>query len=177
MPQQFQDNAGRTYTVSMTLGKFRAIREVYPVDVFEQQSWTAICGSLTERLAILWYLVQDQAESFGLDLDGWERALMGPGIANQASEAFMDEMENFFRQFDQPEMAKMTSANRASRRKALDLVNSPGFDKMVGRLDQAFQALSGLTPEPLETETEKPDPPLPPETAEPGPLPPAASAG
>lgn len=142
----FHDNAKRQYQITMTLGKFRRIREVYPVDVFEHSCWQGITSSLTERLALTWYLVADQAESFGLDLDQWELALQGKGIANAVSEAFLDELENFYRNLDQAEMAKLTQVQRKTMAAGREAVNSPAFDPSMDKLIEATLGALDLPP-------------------------------
>jgi hypothetical protein len=131
MPHQFKDNQGRQYTVAMTLGKMRDIRGRYACDVFNSDDWQRVCASLAERLAVLWFIIADQAESYGLDLDAWETALQGEGIATEAGDSFLLELIDFFRRYDQKEMALLTETMMEQTRKAKAQINRPDFKQAI----------------------------------------------
>jgi hypothetical protein len=122
----------------MTLGRMRKIRERYACDVFNSDDWKKVCNSLAERLAMVWWLVQDQAESYGLDLDAWELSLQGDGIATGAGDAFLKELVDFFRRYDQKEMATLTEVVMTTTRKAKEAMARPDFKET---LDQHMSEL------------------------------------
>ena len=143
MSHCFADNKNRKYTVSMTLGRVRKIRESYGLDIFSNDDWQRITASLGERLAYLWFLVSDQAESFDLNLDAWELSLQGEGIASGASDAFFKELTDFYRRYDQQELAILTETQVETMNKARKVISGPDFQ---AKMNQQIEALlSGAT--------------------------------
>ena len=95
MPQTFTDNQGNEWTLELTLGRARAIRGKLNLDLFNESDWQTLMSSLLDRLTYVFYLVSDQASERGVSIDDFDRALVGPGIPDQASDAFLDELVFF----------------------------------------------------------------------------------
>lgn len=97
-----------------------------------------VLNSLTDRLAFVFLLVQDEAEKIGLDADGFEERLMGDDFAHEASKAFLEETESFFRKLGQKGLVSLAknsvTAMDAGRTRLSDLTDSGDFDSMIRKM-------------------------------------------
>jgi len=133
MPQTFTDNQGNEWTLELTLGRARAIRGKLNLDLFNESDWQTLMSSLLDRLTYVFYLVSDQASERGVSIDDFDRALIGPGIPDQASDAFLDELVFFYQGLGQTKLGKLTKAFRDGTMKERQKFEEIDFDKMLAQ--------------------------------------------
>lgn len=118
------------------------LRDKLGIDLLNPQHTMQVYNSLTDQLTFVFLLVEDEAKQEGIDVDGFERRLMGDGVATEASIAFLEELKVFFQKFDQAVMVKMAESALTMRKKATanlnDLVKSGRFDSAM---EQAMQEM------------------------------------
>lgn len=107
----FTDNQGQIWTLILTLGKTRKMRESLGLDILNPNHYLQILASLTDRLAFTFLLVEQQANDLRIDADDFEERLYGEGFADKASLAFLGETEVFFQKLGQSAMTRL--ANRS----------------------------------------------------------------
>ena len=84
---EFKDRKGRTYTLTLNLRKVRELQTKTPIDITSEADWQRLMSSRLDQLTYIWFLVDDQADAYGLDVDKWELAMYGEGIASGAVNA------------------------------------------------------------------------------------------
>lgn len=139
MPHKFTDANGREYTVSLTLGSAREVRSKFAIDVFNENDWTKLMSSLLDRLTYVWWLVKDQADAFGVGIDDFDRALCGGDHADQASDAFLDELIFFYVDLGQTKLHKLTKAYRNGTKLEREKFATQQFEDLLN------QTISGAT--------------------------------
>ena len=63
----FKDNMHQDWTVSLTLGKVRTLREKLGLDLLNPSHYLQVLSSLTDRMAFVFLLCEDQAKEFEVD--------------------------------------------------------------------------------------------------------------
>lgn len=139
MPHKFTDANGREYTVSLTLGSVREVRNKFAIDVFNDNDWTKLMSSLLDRLTYVWWLVKDQADAFGVGIEDFDRALCGGDHADQASDAFLDELIFFYADLQQAKLNKLTKAYRNGTKLEREKFATQQFEDLLN------QTISGAT--------------------------------
>ena len=109
---RFKDRKAREYTLSLNLRTVREMQKKLPIDITSEADWQNLMASRADQLTYIWYLVEDQADAYGLDVDKWEQAMYGEGVASAACDAFMRVLENFYQKLDLMKMARMQEAIR-----------------------------------------------------------------
>ena len=102
---QFKDNAGHEWTLSITVGAIRRVRNRLQTDLLE-----AAEGDLLARLArnavllvdVLWCLVEPEARGRDVTDEDFGRALVG-GALDRATDALVEALLDFF---PKPQRAK-----------------------------------------------------------------------
>lgn len=133
--QSFKDAEGRSWNIALTIGKVRQLREKLGLDLLDTQHHLQVINSLTDRLAFVFLLVEDQAKDDGLSPEELELRFYGEGIASAASIAFLKELENFFQRLGQTVLARLTASSIEAMNKAQvrldDLLKSGKVDSLL----------------------------------------------
>ena len=149
MPQQFTDSKDHRFTITVTLGKQRKIRDAHALDIMDQEYWSRLGNSVFERMELVQLLVADQIESFGMSQDDWDLALQGKGICNALSDALFGELELFYQAYDQTALAKMTANLLKTWAKQRAMADSPEFaQKLMDEVDEGLKATGMEVPAP-----------------------------
>lgn len=134
----FQDNQGQTWTLQLTLGKVRRLRESLGLDLLNPTHYLQVLNSLTDRLAFVFLLIQPEAEKLKIDADAFEDRLQGDEIAFNASKAFLEETESFFQKLGQKPMAALARKGIETMDVGLarlsDQMESGDFDSLLSSL-------------------------------------------
>lgn len=104
----FKDNQGQTWTINLTIPKTMACINAIGLDLLNPQHYLQILSSLTDRMTFVFLLCEQEAKSLGVSVDDFEQRLHGDGITAEASRAFLEECEPFFRKFGQTQKAETT---------------------------------------------------------------------
>lgn len=141
--QTFKDNMNQEWGLTLTLGAVRSIRDRIGLDLLNAQDQIRALGSLTDRLTIVFLLCETQAKDYEVSTDDFEERLMGGDYVQQASEALLTELANFYQRLGQTAQEKLTRRNLAAITKAQGelarMISSGDFDTI---LDQAEQELT-----------------------------------
>lgn len=113
MPSSFTDNQGTTWTLHLTHAKVLQLAKALGLDALNPQHHLAILDSLTQRLAFVALLCEDEAKKANIGPDEFEgRLYMVDGdptnFSLEASRAFLEELADFFQRLGQTPMAKLT---------------------------------------------------------------------
>ena len=143
--QSFKDNEGTAWNIALTLGKVRQLREKLGLDLLDSQHHLQVLNSLTDRLAFVFLLVEEQAKERDIDAEALELRLCGDGIATSASVAFCEELASFFQRFGQQVQARLTRTSiqtmeRANQRLA-ELIDSGKVDSMLKDATKEMEAM------------------------------------
>lgn len=149
--KSFKDNQGQQWNLALTLGKVRTLREKLGLDLLNPQHYLQILGSLTDRLAFVFLLVEPQANDIGIDVDEFEERLYGDGFATEAGTAFLLETELFFQKLGQKAMAGLAKSSiksmAAGQAKLDEMLTSGQFDSLLnqaqGEIDRLMQLSGG----------------------------------
>ena len=133
----FTDNRGEIWTLALTLGKTRKLREALGLDLLAPPNYLQILGSLTDRLAFVFLLVEDKAKEIGVDADAFEERLYGGDYATNASIAFLEETELFFQKLGQDAMSNLAKRSIASMSLGQERVSEM---MKTGQFDSALDA-------------------------------------
>ena len=143
--QSFKDNEGQTWNVALTIGKVRQLREKLGLDLLDTQHHLQVMNSLTDRLAFVFLLVEEQAKDRGIDAEELELRFYGEGVAASASISFLRELENFFQRLGQTVLARLTASSIEAMEKAQrrldDLLKSGKVDSL---LEQATKEMEEM---------------------------------
>jgi len=106
----FVDNMGRTWTVSITYGTIRRVRELLGINLAEPQQGeppllTRLGTDVMLLCDVIFALIRPQAEQQGVDDEQWAAAMGGEAIL-AAHDAFYEALEAFFRDAGRLDLAK-----------------------------------------------------------------------
>lgn len=144
--ETFKDNEGQKWTISLSLAKTRRLREKLGQDLLNPNDLLNVLQSITDQLAFVFLLIEEQAKELEVSADDFEERLQGEGIATGASYALLSEVENFSLKYDQPAIAKIVRNSMETRKLARgrldDMLASGQFDSVMKRsLDEMAAAL------------------------------------
>jgi len=99
--RQFTDNAGRTWTLAITVDAIRRVQGLAKVNLAnlmdgEPPLLTRLQTDLVLLADVLWAIVEPQARQVGVDDAAFGQALGGDAIAG-ANDALWEELADFFR--------------------------------------------------------------------------------
>lgn len=143
--ESFKDAEGQTWNIALTIGKVRQLREKLGLDLLDTQHHLQVMNSLTDRLAFVFLLVEEQAKSLDIDAEALELRFYGDGVASDASMAFLKELESFFQRLGQTVQARLTASSIEAMNKAQtrldDLLRSGKVDSL---LEQATKEMEEM---------------------------------
>ena len=96
----FNDSAGRTWTLSMTIDSVKRVRDLLKVNLLEPEAGdppilTRIATDEILLCDIIYCLIKPQSDALGITDEQFGQALGGDAILN-AQNAFYEEMSDFF---------------------------------------------------------------------------------
>lgn len=96
----FKDNAGRTWTISITVYAIKRVRAILSIDLYglvdeKFEGLSRLMEDPVNLVDVLYVLCQDQCEKTNVSDEDFGRGMAGDVIA-RASEAFLEELTDFF---------------------------------------------------------------------------------
>ncbi|TWT56503.1 hypothetical protein [Allorhodopirellula solitaria] len=147
--QTFKDNQGQTWTIALTLGKVRKIREKLGLDLLKPLHHAQILDSLTDQLAFVFLLCEEQAKEHSISIDDFEDRLAGDSVAQDASIAFLEECAFFFHRYGRIEeyqttrrVIRLTTDLRARQ---VELATNGRLDSLMDAMETQWRKELGLT--------------------------------
>ena len=142
----FKDNMDEQFTLELSLPEIRRIRGVIGLDVFNPQHHMQILNSLTDRLTFVWLLCEEQAKRLELNCDQFEERMQGlrQGIAvsDEVSNAFLEELADFFHRLGQLAMAKLTQSQldifKSVQERNKKMIEAGQFDSILASEKEAI---------------------------------------
>ena len=144
----FNDNAGRTWTVSLNIDAVKRVKSLVKVDLTE-----AVGGKLLERLTtdpillcdVLYAVCKSEADTKNITDEDFGRALAGDAI-DSATTALLEELVNFFPKENQRRvLAKAMGKIKTLQNKAIQVaelrLDSP---ELEGMMEQALNDAASL---------------------------------
>jgi hypothetical protein len=112
----FTDNAGKTWSVSMTIDSVKRVRDLLSVNLVEPEAGEP---PLLTRLGtdeillcdVVYCLIKPQADQLGVSDGDFGRALGGDAILS-AQTALYEELADFFQKRGRPDRAKAVTAQK-----------------------------------------------------------------
>ncbi|OHB56829.1 MAG: hypothetical protein A2Y07_06875 [Planctomycetes bacterium GWF2_50_10] len=106
----FQDSAGRTWTISMTVDSVKRVRDLMKINLIEPESGdppllTRLGMDDLLMLDVIYCLIQPQAEQLNISDTDFAKALGGDAVLS-AINAFYEEMVDFFLKRGRTDRAK-----------------------------------------------------------------------
>jgi len=154
----FNDNSGRTWTVSLNVDAIKRVRALADVDLMQ-----AVGGALLERLTtdpvvlcdVLYAVCRDEAEAKSVSDEEFGRALAGDAI-EAATSALLEELVSFFpTEAKRRVLGKATAKLKALQARALEVaerrIDSPELDREMANALQNAGISSGSSPESAES--------------------------
>lgn len=148
----FADNAGRTWTVSVTVDAVKRVRSLAGVDLL-----AAIDGELIQRLVAdpvllcdaLFAIVKPEADAKGVSDEDFGRAMAGD-VIDHATTAFLEELTGFFplarRQVLSKALGKLRELEQRAVKAANARLDSPELEAEVERILTRIGGSSGTVP-------------------------------
>ena len=173
----FQDNAGRSWTVTLNVYAVKKVRDLLQVDLLDLGGDPSIgrggleagdkpgnpstghgAGGLLYRLIadpvllvdVLYVVCQEQADGASVTDEQFGRAMAGDAI-DGATKAFLEELADFTPSpRDRARARKVIEATWNLIDRAQDVLDAKADGELAKAADAALLALSGLVPSPVE---------------------------
>jgi len=133
---QFTDNRNRAWQVAITVLDVKRLRENLDIQLTDPESLSALFDSEETQYEVLWYLLEKQAEAYGLDAVAF--ATVYTENFTVISEALVESIKLFFRQTGRPELNNLISKilNASTRLRGIVEKNlsSEKFDSVLTKL-------------------------------------------
>ncbi|GAB5513516.1 hypothetical protein [Rhodopirellula baltica] len=148
----FSDSRGQIWNLSLTLGKVRKVRDALGLDLLNPNHYQQILSSLTDRLAYVFLLCEEQAKGLDIDADEFEKRIYGK--TSEASHALLGESAAFFRKLgpDQEPMAllaeKSVESMKAGSARLKEMKSTGQLDSLFGQMETAMDELIQQTAPP-----------------------------
>jgi hypothetical protein len=147
----FKDNAGREWTIALSIGDIKRVKDLLGVNLFEPESGeppllTRIGTDIILLCDIVYCLIKVQADKLGITDEEFGRALGGEAIL-AAQKAFYEELIDFFRQSGRTDRSKITQIQQKLIEQVMTRINLE-LDKfdLEKQTDQMFGNLSINSP-------------------------------
>lgn len=160
--QTFKDSEGAVWSLSLTIGKIRQMKEILNLDLLNHNHFLKMLESLTDRLSFVYLLCKSQADERKLNIDEFEERLYGENVSYDASDAFLKECESFFQKLGtrgQQALAEMALKSMAAgRANTAQLIDSGQFalvvEAQIGSIDSYMNSLPRVPAVPVTTGAE-----------------------
>ncbi len=166
--KSFTDNAGRVWTVSVTVSTIKRVRALCGVDLaslITMEAGKQPDVTLLERLAsdpvltvdVLFAVCKPEADAKGVTGEDFGQSMAGDAI-ELATAALLDEVVDFFPEARRRTLRKILDASRRfterSKEALTALLDDPEFDRRIDQaLDQLTPSSSGSPESPESTPT------------------------
>ena len=130
----FQDSAGRTWTLSMTVDSVKRVRDLMQINLIEPEAGdppllTRLGMDDLLMLDVIYYLIRPQAEQLNISDSDFAKALGGDAVLS-AINAFYEEMVDFFQKRGRTDKAKAVSTQHRMIALAIQRI-----DTHISRID------------------------------------------
>lgn len=146
--KSFTDNLGQKWNLTLNLRDVRKLREPLGLDLFNPTHHLQVLSSLTDRIAFVFFLCESQAKEYEVDIDEFEERLYGEGFANAASDAFLEELADFYQRLGQEDQASLTRRSIRSMQKARSAMehnrDSGAFSSVLDEAEKQMEDLLQL---------------------------------
>ncbi|WP_436714965.1 hypothetical protein U8335_19575 [Roseiconus lacunae] len=133
----FRDNMNQEWTLTLTMGRIRKLSSRLGIDLMNPEQLCQLSSSLTDRMAFVFLLCEDQAREYEIDADEFEERLSGDGFVDAASDALMATVVDYLRRFGQGQLAKLAQKQlevmQLARGRLNVLVESGEFDNLLNQ--------------------------------------------
>ncbi len=121
MPTKFVDNDGNEFTISISFGLIRSIRNEIGIDVSNPNDIPKLLNSQADLISFAWCVLRTKCKQLGISESEFEAKLEGENTFNDLREALFNELANFTERFGQ----KMLSENLREAVKAIRELMNP----------------------------------------------------
>ncbi len=133
----FKDTAGRTWSLSLTIGSAKKIRDILEIDLFGDDISTIVTDLASDpvRLAgVLWVLVADEAAAKDINEDDFFGAFSGD-VIEAATDLFLEELVQLYPEKKRIILHKILEKIRSAELRILEqaqaMVESDRLDKFI----------------------------------------------
>lgn len=124
-------------------GKVRQMRAKLGLDLLNPNDHFQVLNSLTDRIAFVFLLCEDQAKEYDVDADEFEERLYGDGFMDEASTAFLRCCSDFFLKVGQKGLAMLTDraieSIAAGQKKMEALLSTGQLDSLLTKAQKESQ--------------------------------------
>jgi hypothetical protein len=157
----FKDNAGRTWTIAVTVGSVKRVKSLLGINLYECAG-----GSLLDRLAndiemlvdVIYVLCKPEADKANVTDEQFGEALAGDAI-DHATTAFKEELVSFFpsgqREVMRAALAKADAVQKRAMTLALEKIDSMDPEQLIR---DSLNENPGESPDDSEESTPKDSP-------------------
>jgi hypothetical protein len=130
----FTDNAGRTWTVSVTFGSIKRVRDLIGVNLARLEDGdppllTRLGTDVMLLCDVIYSLIKPQADQQDITDEEWAAAMGGEAILS-AHNAFYEALQDFFRKAGRPDVVRAARKQKVM----IDLAIRAGEEKL-SRID------------------------------------------
>lgn len=133
--KEFKTSDGRIWRISYDLATIRRIRDAINVDLLTREGLQKTASSILDFGIVLYASIKSQADQLGVTEDEFLVAL--EGVHDEAVDAWLKELEDFFRRVGKSGLANLAGATvRLTREEDLttnQLIDKATADRMVSR--------------------------------------------
>ena len=105
MPTKFVDNDGNEFTISISFGLIRSIRNEIGIDVSNPNDIPKLLNSQADLISFAWCVLRPKCKQLGISESEFETKLEGENTFNELRGALMRELSDFTRRFGQRALA------------------------------------------------------------------------
>jgi len=132
----FKDELGRGWEISITILDVRRLRELAKIDIMDSDSLSMLFDSEEAQYETIWYLIEPQAKTHGVDEVAFAKIFTAHYVA--ASAALVEAIKLFFRSTGRMEtvtlIEKILLASQKLRAVASKNLNSDRFEQVLEKL-------------------------------------------
>ena len=143
--KKFKDNLGQEWVLSLNLGKVRKFRDRIGLDLLHPQHHLQVLQSKTDRLTFVFMLCEEQSKKYEVNVDEFEERLYGEGFADAASDAFLEDLADFYQRLGEDGLAGMTVRSLATMRKArkrlVKMMKTGEFTSVLDRAESQMETM------------------------------------
>ncbi len=140
----FTDNAGRTWTLSLSFGAVKRVRGLLDVNLLELDKGeppllTRLGTDPILLVDVIFAVIKPQADGLGVTDEQWAESMGGEAML-AAQKAFYEEVADFTRSQGRPDMAKAALAQHALIERVIAM-----SEERIGQIDveELAQKISG----------------------------------
>jgi len=158
----FKDNAGRNWTVAVTVGSVKRVRSMLNVDLLDAAEGKVFARLATDPVLlcdVLYCVCKPDLDAAGVTDEQFGEALAGDAIEH-ATEALLEDLVDFFPKARRQVLAKALGKLRTLETRAAELAmakfDSPELDRELDRILQESGSPATNSP-PSQVQTQNPE--------------------